>query len=294
MILNKLYTYEEIYETLKNLASTYDSFTVFRDIGESHDERPIPMLRIGLGIQTLILTSGMHGRENINPVILCELAEEYCRAYEDNSTVAGYSVREMLNKYSVVIIPLLNPDGYVITMCGYECVKNPILRQMCKIRGIDHRYWKYNARCVDINRNFPGKTYIQQQLGEYPSSENETQALIKVFSEYDTIGYLDFHSRGRVIYYYRPSMSFAYNKRNHKIARYMQKLSHYKLGRYDTDYLSTLNGGSSANYYSEFFQKPAITIETVEDDADYPLHPDYQLKTYQEIHVLPLEILNKT
>ena len=103
------------------------------------------------------------------------------------------------------------------------------------MRGVDWPYWKYNARAVDINRNFPCKSYIQQQFGEYPASEQETQTLIRVFEQWDTIGYLDFHSRGRIIYYYRQAMPFSYNQRNHKLARYMQKLSNYSLGKQEEE-----------------------------------------------------------
>ena len=117
---------------------------------------------------------------------------------------------------------------------------------------------------------------------------------MKVFEEYETVGYIDFHSRGRIINYYRQAMPFSYNQRNHKLARYMQKLSDYSIGKREEEYMSRLNGGTPVNYYSELLQKPAITVETVEETAGFPLDPSYQEKTYQEIHTLPLEIINKT
>lgn len=294
MVLNKHFSYEEILQNMESLSETYSEFSICRMMGTSHDDRQIPMIRIGLGIDSLVLTAGIHGRESVNPVLLLKMAEEYCQAYADDEEIAGYSVREALNKCSICIVPLVNPDGYEIALNGYERIRNPILRQLCKIRGIDSEHWKYNARGVDVNRNFPCKSYIQQQLGEYPASENETQALMRVFEEYETIGYIDFHSRGRIIYYYRHAMPFSYNQRNHKLARYMQKLSDYSIGKREEEYLSRLNGGTPVNYYSELLKKPAITVETVEEEAGYPLDPSYQEKTYAEIRALPLEIINKT
>lgn len=292
--LNQSYTYEELLRNLQELGETYDDFTVYREIGKSHDERPIPMLRLGLGKETLVMTSGIHGKESINPVLLTRLVQEYCHAYTEDTSLSAYPVRSLLNQYSICIIPLLNPDGYVIATESFNAIRNPLLRQMCKMRGVDWPYWKYNARTVDINRNFPCKSYIQQQFGEYPASEQETQALIHLFEQYETIGYLDFHSRGRIIYYYRQAMPFSYNQRNHKLARYMQKLSDYSLGKREEEYLSRLNGGSPVNYYSELLHKPAITVETVEENADFPLDPSYQEKTYEEIRLLPLEILEQS
>ena len=86
-------------------------------------------------------------------------------------------------------------------------------------------------------------------------------------------------------------MSFSYNQRNHKLARYMQKLSNYSLGKQEEEYLSRLNGGSPVNYYSELLHRPAITVETVEENADFPLDPSCQERTYEEIRMLPLEII---
>lgn len=294
MLLNREYPYEEIYQTLHELGTTYDSFTTFRTLGVSHDGRAICMLRIGLGKESIVLSGGIHGKESINPVLLVQLAQEYCSAYQEQKEVNTYNIRELLNQCSLCIIPLVNPDGYEIALHGFDTIRNPILRQKCKMRGIRHEHWKYNARTVDINRNFPCKSYIQQQLGEYPGSEKETQALIRAFSDYNTAGFIDFHSRGRIIYYYRHAMPFSYNQKNHKLARSMQKVSDYTIGKREEEYYSSLCGGTAVNYYSELLKKPAITVETVKEDANFPLNPSYQEETYQEIHLLPLEIINKT
>lgn len=294
MVLNKHYTYEEITQDLLELAGAYKEFSVFRTVGISHDERKIPMIRIGLGMDTLVLTAGIHGRESVNPVLLTKMAEEYCIAYGDDRMIQGYSVRELLDKCSLCILPVINPDGYEVAIRGYDAIRNPVLRQLCKIRGVEHGEWKYNARGIDINQNFPCHSYTHQKVGEYPASENETQALIRVFEEYDTVGYLDFHSRGRVIYYYRQAAPFSYHQKNHKLARYMQRLSDYSIGKREDLYHAYTEGGTPVNYFSELLKKPAITVETVEASAAFPLDPAYQEQTYREIQVLPLEIIDKT
>lgn len=291
--LNQSYTYEELLHNMQELKAQYHDFVIYREIGVSHDERPIPMLQIGLGMQSLVLTAGIHGKESVNPVLLIRLAEEYSQTYRADSYIGSYRVRQLLDRISLCMIPFVNPDGYVIATESFDAIRNPIFRQMCKMRGVDWPYWKYNARTVDINRNFPCKSYIQQQFGEYPASEQETRALIHLLEQQNTIGYLDFHSRGRIIYYYRQAMPFSYNQRNHKLARYMQKLSNYSLGKQEEEYLSQLNGGSPVNYYSELLHKPAITVETVEESADFPLDPSCQERTYEEIRMLPLEILER-
>jgi len=289
--LAQRYTYEEICGELKHLADIYSEFVIYRTIGKSQDERDIHMIRVGTGMKTLVLTAGIHGHESVNPILLLRMAEEYCEAYWNASGIEKYKLEELFNQYSICFIPVVNPDGYEIALQGFEGVRNPVMRHLCRMKKISPENWKYNARGVDVGRNFPCKSYIQQQLCEYPASEAETRALIQVFREYDTIGYVDFHSRGKVIYYYRNAMPHSYNVRSQRLAKYLQKLSHYTLGKREEEYMSRLNGGSSVNYYSEATGKPALTVETVEDGATYPLKVEYQKESYQEIYKIPLEIL---
>lgn len=284
-------TYEQLYAKMEELARKYPELVICRIIGQSHDDRLIPMMRIGSGPETLICTAGIHGRESVNPILMLKIAETYCEAYKYKEYIEEYSVYDLLNRYSVCLIPLVNPDGYEIALRGYDSIHNPVFRQMCKMKGIKSKDWKYNARGVDINRNFPSKTYIQQQFYEYPGSENETQAVMRVFQDYESIGYVDFHSRGRIIYYYRQMMPRFYNQRSHKLAKYLQKLSHYTLGGKDEELISDLSGGHSVHYYSEYTGQPALTVETVEDEAEFPLDLKYQESAFEEIKAIPLGIM---
>ena len=89
--LNQSYTYEELLRNLQESGTQYPESTIYKKVGESHDERPIPMLRVGSGLDTLILTAGIHGKESINPVLLTRMAQEYCQAYQDNSYIGELS-----------------------------------------------------------------------------------------------------------------------------------------------------------------------------------------------------------
>ncbi|BFL47342.1 M14 family zinc carboxypeptidase [Lactonifactor longoviformis] len=290
--LDKHYTYDELYDAMELLAAAYSDFLIFRNIGLSHDNRPIPMIRLGLGEQVLICTAGIHGRECVNPAVLVRMIEEYSEAYEKRTLLYDiYDVHKLCNTYSICFVPLVNPDGYETALQGFSGIRHPVLRHSMRMKEIDWSVWKYNARCVDINRNFPCKSYVQQQPEDYPGSENETKALIELFHSYETVAYLDFHSRGRLIYYYRNAMPFLYNQKSFRLARQLQKICHYALGKKEEEFLSVISGGNSVNYYSETFQKPAITIETVPDEASFPLSADYQAETYAEIRSVPLAVL---
>ncbi|MDD3279341.1 MAG: M14 family zinc carboxypeptidase [Lachnospiraceae bacterium] len=292
IVLNQRYSYQDIFTSMQILSGCYPEFTVCRIIGTSYDDRAIPMMRVGIGMETLVCTAGIHGRETINPVLLLRMIDEYANAYRTHQTIDGVSVFELLNRYSICFIPLLNPDGYEIALHGFEVIANPLLRKLCRFRKISSESWKYNARGVDINRNFPCKSYIQQQLMEYPASELETKALMRIFQDYETVAYMDFHSRGKIIYYYRQAMPHTYNSHSRHLAKNLQKACGYRLGKKEEEILSNMNGGNSVHFYSELTSNPAITIETVDEEEGFPLNPMQQTESYQQIHALPLTLLS--
>lgn len=289
--LNKRYTYDKIMELISMLITKYEKQIVLKVIGESHDKRKIPLLQIGKGKEALICSAGVHGRESVNPLLLLKMVEDYCKASASGEQIESYNVAKLLNQYMICFIPLLNPDGYVIALESFNKIRNPILRQNAKIRNVSHEDWKYNGRGVDINRNFPAKSYVKQSPDDYPISEPETKALINVFHEYPTVAYLDFHSRGKIIYYYRGAMSFLYNQRQQYLAERLKKITNYSLGTKEEELLTKVSGGNTVHYYSEYSGKPAITVETVEEEAEFPLDVNYQISTYEEIHTIPLGLL---
>ena len=288
MIIQKCHTSEEINQELLHIHNNYEDFTTFRTLGNSHDNRPVSLLRIGLGIETIVMTAGLYGKEDLNPLLLLKLAESYAKAYAENLELNKYPVRKLLNQCSVTILPLLNPDGYEIAHNGFQIIRNPILRQMCKMRGIESENWKYNARGVDLNGNFPCQTYEPAQLGEYPSSEQETRLLMRVFEEYDTSGYLNFYSNEKIVCYYRPEHRIAPFSFRCQMKRFPYRLRNknnnmWKPGEHG-------ESGSPAAYYTQLIGNPAFCIETVDN---YRQNPWTLEQTSLEIQHIPLEIIKK-
>lgn len=288
---DRIYSYDDMFQYLQELAGRFGSFTILRMIGESHDERLIPMLRVGTGAKVLLCTAGIHGRESLNPTVLLRIMEDYCTAYEKKETVGGYDAYTLLNRYSICFIPLANPDGYEIAVRGFSAVRNPLLRRLCKMRRIPSAEWKGNARGIDINRNFPCMSYTQQLLSEFPASEQETLTLMRVMSDYDTVGYLDFHSRGELLYYYRHAMPDTYNQSCRRLAEYLSALCGYRLGLPEEEFPTGSAGGNSVNFYSEHIQQPAVTVETVPDSCGFPLPLEQCERVYDQVRRLPLGVL---
>ena len=306
------YSYEKLIGDSYSLANKYSEILKYVTVGKSHDNRDIILLKLGVGKQHLICCGGVHARENVNPIVMLRIIEDYAEFYykhkkqkqdfkkKDNfqrirdndeyeDILYGTCIYEILQTFTILFVPLLNPDGYMISLYGFDAIDNLELRDICKSKNESATEWKFNARGVDLNRNFPSKLYRSKEPGESAASENETKALISLFHEYRSKGFLDFHSRGKQIYYYRKVMSEAYNTKQKEIALRLAGVTNYILNSPDIEVDSGDSGGNTVHYYSEHFKKPALTIETIDEDAEFPLDIRYRESTFDELKMVILE-----
>ena len=87
-------------------ADMVSSFCQFRVIGNSHDERMIPMLEVGTGAQMIFCVAGINGTQALLPELLLKMAGEYCRAYECGWKLDEfYEVKKLLDKIRICLIP---------------------------------------------------------------------------------------------------------------------------------------------------------------------------------------------
>mgnify|MGYP001171378731 CR=1 FL=1 len=307
-----IYTYDEIVSASRELEKQYGDILKCVTIGKSHDNRDIVLLKLGLGQNHLVCSAGVHGRETINPVVLVKVVEYYAMLYRSHESSFKKSksqeismlyrckmkygqillcrcVYELLKTYTILFVPLLNPDGYMIALEGFDIINDTYLREYCKKVDLPHKEWKFNGRAVDINRNFPSKLWVKKNDLDEVASENETNALMDVFNKYSPLGYLDFHSRGESIYYYRSTMSVDYNNRQLEIANKLVDMIDYNLMEPEEEIDIGDSGGNTVHYFSEYFNKPTFTIETVEEIAVFPLNPDYRQKAFNDAILIILE-----
>lgn len=279
--LKSLYTFSEIQRKAVQIAKNYQGILNLETIGVSHDGREIMMLRFGIHKKYILITAGVHGREYINSAVLLRIAEDYARMAQSKS----------LGEYGILFIPVLNPDGYVIATEGFDSIKDKKLKKECISQKEKACQWKWNARAVDINRNFISDSYHKAPHTGVVNSENETKAFISLVQHEKTIGYLDLHSRGESIYYYRNQMGREYNRRQRRIASRLANSIAYRLMLPEEEIEQGDSGGNTVHYYSENLNLPAITVETIEENAVFPLKCEYAMQVYYQIRTLPMEFL---
>ena len=275
-----LFGYQELLHETDVLKEKYKEHILqVEEIGKSYDDRKILLFSIGTGEKKILITAGVHGRETINTIVCMRMIENYCNKIEEKD--------ENLKKYRFHIVPLLNPDGYMIAQKGFHVLNNEVLRKQAikvsKEKQIPYALWKFNGSGADINRDFPSKTWRPKKEGDYPGKQIETKAFMKIVNMLDTDMYIDLHSRGNEIYYYRREMSKEYNMKQLNIAKKISEITKYTLVNPFLEIATGDSGGNTVHYYSEHKKKPAFTVETIPEEETFPLSLQWQQEVYERI-----------
>lgn len=225
------------------------------EIGKSVLGRSIYALKVGEGNPVGLVQYAMHGRE----FITARLA------------IAQYHMG--VAKGSCWFIPLVNPDGALLSQIGISSVQDK--EKMLALNGgsEDFRLWKANANGVDLNVNFPARwgkgvrntrnAGAENYIGGKPFSEPETLALkrftLRIRPDY-TVSY---HTKGEEIYWYFYQSSRTC-PRDRRLAEVLSRSTGYPLAEAK---------GSAGGYKDWCIQRLKIPSFTIEAGADCFAHP---------------------
>lgn len=112
----------QLMESLQRLESRHRGDLRVQEIGQSVLGRPIQLVTLGKGEEKILLWSQMHGDEPSATPALLDMAN-YLLEHADDQVA-----RLILDKYTLLMIPMLNPDGAEV-------------------------YERFNAQGIDINRD---------------------------------------------------------------------------------------------------------------------------------------------
>jgi protein MpaA len=147
---------------------------VLRSIaGESIEKRPIAYASLGHGTDVTFILAAIHGNENAGTPLVRRL-ERYLHQHS-----------ELLEGRKVVILPIANPDGVA-------------------------RNNRYNARGIDLNRNFQASNRINSyRFGYRALSEPEARAIALLIRLYTPDRIVSIHQPLACIDYDGPSRELA-------------------------------------------------------------------------------------
>ena len=145
----------ELQQHLQALASRYAGDIHLEEVGRSFRNRPIHLMKLGVGVKNILFWSQMHGDEPSATPALLDVAS-YLLANPDQPVS-----RSILENYTLLMIPMLNPDGAEV-------------------------YERVNGQGIDINRD------------ALRLATPEGRLLKRIREEYQPMLGLNLHDQGRM------------------------------------------------------------------------------------------------
>lgn len=285
------YTYPELQEDLSALAEQYSAHFSYQSIGQSVDGREIYACVVGNpnAPKKIMITGGIHGREYLSSLLVMTQIEYYLSNYETGS-YNGLAYADMFEQFAFYVLPMINPDGIMLALCGIESVQTPAVRETLEGIFADNKEdgltsagnindyfaynWKSNANGVDLNRNFALSNWedvktgillpcFRNYKGPRAASEPETQAVstyVQSLGEIECM--LAFHTAGQVVYW-DCGMTGGVREETYKLAQAVCEHTGYQF-IYDTHLDASLN-----DWMTLELGIPTVTVELA--NVGYPM-----------------------
>ncbi|NCB48121.1 MAG: hypothetical protein EOM55_00600 [Clostridia bacterium] len=276
----------KIYEKLQNELKNLKKITNCEVFGKSELGSDLLSFTLGNGDDNVVLVQGgIHAREYITSFLCVELVK-----YLSNFAING----------KVVVVPLMNPDGLRICLCGGNFIKDKKKRKIIKniLKKSDKKFFKANANGVDLNVNFDcfwgqgiKNTKImpsaENYIGKRPNSEREVKSLISLTKKVRPKVTLSFHSKGKVFYYGFFGQSKDTLKRQEEYIKIIEQ---------ENNYMPIFTKNSAGGYKDYCLMKLNIvgfTIEVGDERISHPIGLVHLKEIFRENKDIVLKLLKK-
>ena len=271
------YYYEDMLADTQTLSLLYPELFTYDSLGTTADGRELMHYVVGSpdAEKQVFINAGTHAREYLT----CQLVMKQMAVYLGK--VYGYeyygdvSYRDMWEHVAVHVVPMVNPDGIVISQKGLDGLWHEEIRQtvldIAAMDGTDaNEYylqtWKANALGTDLNRNFDayweeyndpvGHPSSSHYKGEYPGSAVESQALMTLTENSSFLRTISYHTQGQVIYWRFYNIDLIYEE----AASFTAALSN-ETGYYPWDEYETVDPAGYSDYGIYRALVPSVTME---------------------------------
>ncbi|MDD3536336.1 MAG: M14 family zinc carboxypeptidase [Candidatus Cloacimonetes bacterium] len=252
---------------LNRISNAAPGLVKHRIIGFSDTESlPIYALELGKGERNILIIGQHHGEEVLGVALSLYYAESLSQRYDKDKRI-----REILNEYTLWIVPSLNPEGWRIVSEGVINSKRKNNRDTDKNGRLDLR-----TDGVDLNRNYPVFWDKDSELnplstnykGSEPASEAEIKAIIQLGRQKDFSFAIFYHSSALGLLNERIFLP-AVDKHNDKYldlqrlaALYAKKTPRdYERGHYSLHLGPSSRVGNARNFFYHSLGVPAMLIE---------------------------------
>ena len=253
--------FDSLLGTVSALKSRYPDLIKIYTAGYSEGGREILMYTLGAGNKKALITGAIHAREHTTTKYILKVTEDYCNAYYSATGYYGdYDIYNLLNEYTLYIIPCANPDGLEIIL------SNDTPEKYVRVSKLSE--YKANKNGVDLNRNFPiAWDYINNGVtspadyyfkGYESGSAKEAQVLMSLCSENNFDFMISVHIKGNCIFWgdtYKTQNNALYKAFATDICN-ASGLEMTQPTKKAKDY-----GGGFENWFRHQFNRPGVCIE---------------------------------
>lgn len=259
--------------------------------------RPVEALILGSGPRTVLYNAAHHANEWITTPVLLKFAEQLAWAGAFGGAVFGIPAEELLERTTVHLVPMVNPDGVDLVTGAI----GPGEAEYERAQALAAQYptisfpegWKANLLGVDLNLNYPAgwenareikfsqgytRPGPRDYVGLAPLDQRESAAMARYTRLLEPWLTLAYHSQGEAIYWKYLGMEPPGAR---AIGERFAEVSGYTLD--DTPYASGFAG------YKDWFilrwNRPGYTVEVGSGANPLPL------SRFDEIYEANLGIL---
>lgn len=264
------YYYSTLERNIESLKVLYP-FIETGYAGKSVLGRKLHYIRLGNGKNKVFFNGAHHALEWITTPLLMKFAEDLSASFALNKNIAGYDPKEIFERSSIYIMPMVNPDGVELVLEGLSA-ENPYYNELIgwnKGSTDFSKAWQANNKGVDLNHNYnagwensraaaaamgitsPGPT---RYGGEYPESEPETKSVVNFCIRHNFNIALAYHSQGEVIFWSFEGLEPPESKR---IGQALADASGYSLDVPE----GIASYAGFKDWFIKRFRKPGYTIE---------------------------------
>ena len=274
---HKKYSYSEMVSDINSLKKKYNGLVTVKSIATTADNRKVYDVIVGnpKAKKCIMVTASMHAREYMTSIVVMKQMEYYLE--NQTSKIGKTTVGKTLNKVCIHFVPMVNPDGVMISQNGASAISNSSLRSKVRKMGASSR-WKANARGVDLNRNWKyrwrksGHAGSQGYTGSSAFSEKETKALASLKKSLKKSsglkGIISYHTMGNMIFGSTSGTTSSVKSGIKKMYNLAKSLTGYR----NADSIYASSGATNSREWDMYILKvPSITIECGSHSAPGPI-----------------------
>lgn len=267
------YSYDIMMLNIKRFILKYP-FLNTGSIGTSVMGKDIPYIQIGLGPNKVLYVGSTHANEWITSTLLMKFIQDFSDSYlQEKNIFENISAKEIYQDTTIVIIPMLNPDGVDLVVGDIDTMSEEYINA----KNISLNYptiafpsgWKANISGIDLNLQFPANWQQAKEIkfnqgyispaprdfvGNYALEAPEAINIYDFTISNDFSLMLTYHTQGEVIYW----KFLNFNPPNaEKYGILFEKVSGYPLQ--STPYSSSFAGFK--DWFIQNYNWPGYTIE---------------------------------